>query len=266
MLLESICRSKLCHLIVPISYCHSSNTPRQNQHQSTSIKVKVLHSKHPVHPHSLLPGEKIVHFVRHAEGHHNVAGRLDPAFGYLQESLEDAKLTDEGIKQCEALSEIAEEKVKNVELIIVSPLNRTIQTAKFTFPYLIGKIPVIAVENIRETTGLHPCDRRLSIKEHKQQYDFVNFDEIVHNEDHLYNQYIFREPQPHVVERGRMFVEWLKNRPEKEVIIVSHGSFLHTFFTKVIVPENPNEKTYFNNCEMRSFVVSFDVDNASESA
>jgi hypothetical protein len=39
---------------------------------------------------------KIVHFVRHAQGHHNVAGLLDPVNGYLKDEFEDAGLTELG--------------------------------------------------------------------------------------------------------------------------------------------------------------------------
>ena len=33
-------------------------------------------------------GGKKIHFVRHAQGYHNVAGETDPIFGYLREDLE----------------------------------------------------------------------------------------------------------------------------------------------------------------------------------
>lgn len=255
---EYIIRSKLVSLVVPHAYCFSYNGATNNSTSKTRnhpvAKARVYTGKTD---HTLKPNEKIVHVVRHAEGYHNVAGKIDPAFGYLRESLEDAELTDNGINQCKTLAKKVENAVKNVEMIVVSPLNRTMQTVKYSFPYLLGKVPCIAVEEIRETTGMHPCDRRLSIRHHKPRYEFVNFDEVSHDDDPLYYQYMLREPQVHVIQRAMKFIEWLKHRPEKEIIIVSHGNYLHTFFSKVIVPNDPNDKTYFNNCEMRSFIVAF---------
>jgi hypothetical protein len=46
---------------------------------------------------------KVIHFVRHAQGEHNVAGEKDPA-GYLDEAYEDAILTPHGIAQVRVTS------------------------------------------------------------------------------------------------------------------------------------------------------------------
>ena len=99
---------------------------------------------------------KKIHFVRHAQGFHNVAGETDPIFGYLREDLEDALLTDLGKQQCESLSNIISDDVfKNIKLILVSPMRRTIQTALYSFPKQVknSKVIFLANENIREQTG-----------------------------------------------------------------------------------------------------------------
>ena len=117
---------------------------------------------------------KKIHFVRHAQGfkyilhiiifnfiiilsgYHNVAGETDPIFGYLREDLEDAILTDLGKKQCEDLSNsINDDVFKNINLIFVSPMRRTIQTSLLSFPNQAknSKVIFLANENIREQTG-----------------------------------------------------------------------------------------------------------------
>lgn len=205
------------------------------------------------------PRTKVIHFVRHAEGHHNVSGRNDPLFGYLREDLEDATLTDFGIEQCKALGAKSADIVKGAQLVVVSPLNRTMETASHSFPQLQGKVPWVALENVREQTGLHPCDRRKSITVHKENYKHIDFSGIVHDEDPLYHQYALREPDAHITARVQHFMRWLKERPETEIIVVSHHHYLQMVFRHVVKTAHPSQDDVdFKNCELRSFVVRFE--------
>jgi broad specificity phosphatase PhoE len=201
---------------------------------------------------------KIVHFVRHAEGYHNVAGRVDPLFGYLREDLEDAVLTEVGIAQCKALYADSENRMQNAQLLVVSPMNRTMQTATIGFAHLKGKIPWIAIEDLRERTGLHPCDRRRSISDHRASFGHVDFSFVADDADPLFWKYKLREPNAHVIQRARRFVEWLKERPEKEVIVVSHHGYLLDLMGEVLQTTHPDSDAIdFKNCEMRTFIVRF---------
>lgn len=203
-------------------------------------------------------GDKIIHFVRHAEGEHNVAGREDPLKGYLRPELEDAILTKQGIDQCKQLHSKTQDKLQSVELLVVSPMNRTIQTAMHSFPQFVNTLPWIAVESVREQTGLHPCDRRKPIAVHKVNYSHVNFDHIDSNEDPIYSKYILREPDNDVAARGREFIQWLKARPEKEIIVVTHSAYLRHLFNKVLDIESEADREHYQNCEMRTYVLRAD--------
>lgn len=201
---------------------------------------------------------KIIHFVRHAEGHHNVAGKIDPLFGYRREDLEDSTLTDLGVEQCKNFREANKKSFANAQLLVVSPLRRTMQTATHCFPQLKGSIPWVAVECLREMTGLHPCDRRLSITEHKKNFDHIDFSEIEEDTDPLYYKYTLREPKADVTLRTQQFMEWLKERPETEIIVVSHhGYMMNLFHNSVKTAEPEKDDTPFSNCEIRSFTVHF---------
>eukprot|EP01038_Epipyxis_sp_PR26KG_P005051 gene5051-7049_t len=202
---------------------------------------------------------KVIHFVRHAQGDHNVAGEQDRFYGYLREDLEDANLTTTGIIQCKKLSEKAKHVVSNSQLLLVSPMNRTIQTAKYSFPYLLtkeSKIKWLALESIREQTGLHPCDRRKSISEHKLIYNYIDFSFIENDKDPLYHLYTQREPNHKVVERGNEFMKWLSDQTEDDIIVVTHSAFLRHLFNEVIQVDE-RDKAHFENCEMRSFRITF---------
>jgi len=69
----------------------------------------------------------------------------------LREDLVDASLTDLGLKQCSTLRS-TQNVVKTVarsKLVLVSPMNRTIQTAYACFHGLVN-CPWIAIESLRE--------------------------------------------------------------------------------------------------------------------
>lgn len=73
---------------------------------------------------------KIIHVVRHGQGYHNVAGNVDLK-NYESWDFVDASLTELGWRQTEALHEhLVKTHIRNhVELVVVSPLLRTLQTA-----------------------------------------------------------------------------------------------------------------------------------------
>ena len=115
-------------------------------------------------------------------------------------------------------------------------MQRTLQTASLSFPSLIGKIPWIACEFIRERSGLHPCDRRKNIAEYQPRF----------------------EPRSHVIDRSwHFFAKWLSQREEKEIIVVTHSSFLDITIHDVIKTGEFYDYR-FTNCEVRSFILSLD--------
>jgi phosphohistidine phosphatase SixA len=111
----------------------------------------------PAHnePSALLPpGDKLIHFVRHAQGFHNIDSRP------IHEREPDARLTPEGEAQCAALA--ADVTHLTPELVVASPLTRTLQTATLVFgAHLRGSSPppLIACEHARETVN-YLCDCR----------------------------------------------------------------------------------------------------------
>ena len=108
----------------------------------------------------LQPKEKVIHFVRHAQGFHNVAGEEDYS-NYQSEDHFDAKLTPLGEQQCQHLS--SRSSTLAPDLVVVSPMTRTLQTASISFPNLVDNCPWLAIEHIREASGFHPCDRRQTL-------------------------------------------------------------------------------------------------------
>jgi broad specificity phosphatase PhoE len=205
------------------------------------------------------PLSKIVHFVRHAEGEHNVVGEVDNE-EYKREDLEDAVLSNHGLNQCEELYQrcLQGGSVDDAELLIVSPMRRTLQTAQHSFPHLIGKIPWIAHEMAREQTGIHPCDRRRPISELREEFKMVNFDLVEDELDPLYFLHTeSREPDHNVSARGLKLFEWLGSRPERVIIVVTHSAYLRVVLSNTTnLGQDESHEPHFRNCEMRSFAMN----------
>lgn len=104
-------------------------------------------------------------FLRHGVAHHNFHGA-----DLSSPSLFDPPLTCEGKKS--AID--AGEKIKSwwkekeneecIDLIVCSPLSRTLQTASLAFlpgeDYSDKAVPIFCTENVREAYGMHYPDKR----------------------------------------------------------------------------------------------------------
>lgn len=150
--------------------------------------------------------------------------------------------------------------MKNVEMLLVSPMRRTLATATQSFPELIDGIPWMANELLREMSGSHPCDRRRPILDLKSSFPHVNFSLTVHNEDPLYYAQVGRESPESVTKRQRDFFTWLSERSEGEILIVSHSAYFHNLFQNVLDGDLALEDGrcgVFKNCEMKTYCISF---------
>ncbi|MCJ1271941.1 hypothetical protein MMC22_011846 [Lobaria immixta] len=124
---------------------------------------------------------KLLYMGRHGEGYHNVANAFygTPAWDCYWSKLDgngtsnwsDAHLTENGIQQALKANrfwaqEIATQKIVTPKSYYVSPLDRCLATANYTFsgltlPTYFPFIPVVK-ELLREGIGIHTCDRRSS--------------------------------------------------------------------------------------------------------
>ncbi|XXG56745.1 hypothetical protein AAC387_Pa03g4079 [Persea americana] len=237
---------------------------------------------------SLLPLHhcKTLHLVRHAQGIHNVVGEHNYQ-AYLSPALFDARLTPLGWAQVDNLRKHVHEcgLAKRIDLVITSPLLRTMQTAVGVFgggghvdgvdaaPLMVENAgnsdrpavsslncpPFLAVETCREHLGVHPCDKRRSISEYRPIFPAIDFSLIESEEDVLWKADV-RETIEEVGARGMKFIEWLWTRKEKEIAVVTHSGFLfHTLklFGNDCHPLIKEEiSKHFANCELRSMVLA----------
>lgn len=232
---------------------------------------------------------KKIHFIRHAEGFHNVLTEekgdntclhRDEGRTAQEHALWDARLTSKGIKQAEQLREYLANRPSGsrpftaFDLVVVSPLTRTLETADHIFgparqpgvPAFSAKLdhtgapaPKILVrEECRERWGKYVCDGRRPIREIMPEFPNFDFSEIENDEDLFYTQ-DEREPDELCCERAVLFLEWLNKRPEKCIAVVTHSSFLRHLFMEFGGNTAPDDRDKLKrvaaNCELRSVVM-----------
>ncbi|GMH03242.1 hypothetical protein Nepgr_005081 [Nepenthes gracilis] len=228
---------------------------------------------------------KTLHMVRHAQGFHNVAGEND-CKEHLPYDLFDPSLTQLGWEQVDNFRNHvhASGLSKRIELVITSPMTRTMQTAVGAFggegyidgvdvtPLMVENAcdsgrpaasslncpPFIAVELCREYVGLHLCDKRRSISEYKSLFPAIDFSLIESDEDILWKQEV-GETNEEIAARGIKFMKWLWTRKEKEIAVISHSGFLNNtvdqFGNDCHLLVKSEICSHFANCELRSFVL-----------
>ena len=180
---------------------------------------------------------KLVHIVRHAEGTHNVN------MEYKSEIHVDARLTDKGHAQCQALAARirTDESLQTLRqasetCVVTSPLTRCVQTALHSFPHLIPHVPVLAHEAWRETVNYN-CDRRRHLEKIQKEFPHVDFGGCVDGHDaiwHEYRQRLGDDWDTHmesaelyrVAKRGWEGFRALEGRPESQVVVCTHSAFL----------------------------------------
>lgn len=175
---------------------------------------------------------KVVYWIRHAEGMHQVAPNgaravLDPAL------TPHGKVQALGLSADPALAgALSHVKGERVELVVVSPLRRTMDTALLGFGEALGQsVPWKLDSGALEVPGRIACNKgnatsgKLLLIMHKRwdlldQYkslpgwqarETVEFDDSKNNE------------------RFRDFSDRLASRAEKVIIIVSHSSLIRQY-------------------------------------
>lgn len=184
---------------------------------------------------------KRIYWIRHGESYSNTSE--------LNYNIVDPELTPNGIEQCGRLKKtIKFDKLDDkIDLIVVSPLTRALQSCSNIFDEHYYKINFICVEEIREHID-NLCHKRKTKTELKNQFKYIDFSNL-NNHDYLYHKTKGSETKTEVIQRCKKFLKWLKSRNETNIVVITHGNFLYPMFNNVL--HNIHNKTFFSNCEMR---------------
>jgi broad specificity phosphatase PhoE len=130
--------------------------------------------------------------------------------------------------QCTTLSEALQALPisQEISLIVTSPLTRTLQTATnaLAFLTLLG-VPIIASPLFQETTN-NNIDIGRSASSLTPLFSQVDFSHVEEDEIWPKKDGIYAYSYESLIERGKVAQQWLKERPEKVVAVVSHDGFL----------------------------------------
>ncbi|KAI3933113.1 hypothetical protein MKW92_002269 [Papaver armeniacum] len=204
---------------------------------------------------------KTLHLVRHAQGVHNVEGEKDFS-AYKSEEFFDAQLTPLGWEQVDNLHKHVHEcgLDKKVELVIVSPLLRTLQTA-------VGSFGPVRYADEKDFTPLMMANAGNSYRSTISSSNtppFVAVElcraQFIEDEEDVLWQADVRESREAVAARGMKFINWLWTRKEKEIAIVTHRGFLRQTLAELGDDCHPTVqkeiRNPFGNCELRSVVIT----------
>lgn len=161
------------------------------------------------------------HCVRHAQGFHNL--------NHANHSIPDPLLTPLGEEQCANLQKKFPYH-SSVDLVVASPLKRTIYTALLGFCDDIAQkdLRVIALPELQETSDL-PCDTGSDFEELRREFEGKPVDLSLVKGGWNSKAGVWASTSNRINARAREARRWLRDRDEHDVVVVTHGGFLHYF-------------------------------------
>ncbi|KAL9041242.1 MAG: hypothetical protein Q9214_004176 [Letrouitia sp. 1 TL-2023] len=178
------------------------------------------------------------------KGYHNLA--------MTNESLHDPSLTPHGEEQCRTLSDRFPSHNK-IDLIVTSPIRRCIYTSLLCFkPALKRGVRVVALPEIQETSDL-PCDTGSDLETLSQEFkDQEAVDLTLVHEGWNSKEGKWLPTSDAIEARCREARRWLEARPEKEIVVVTHGGLLH-YLTEDWTESGKFSGTGWENTEFRTY-------------
>lgn len=158
-----------------------------------------------------------LHLVRHAQGLHNLCD--------ANTKIPDPDLTPLGEKQCSELQKKFPHH-HGVDLIVSSPIRRTLYTALLSFENDIKtkQLAIIALPELQETSDL-PCDTGSPPSKLANEFANHNIDLTHVHEGWNVKTGKWSPDKEAITKRAQEAREWLAQRPEKEIVVVTHGSY-----------------------------------------
>ena len=187
--------------------------------------------------------KKKIYCIRHGLAFHNI---LFDKIGKIAYTLyQDTPLVHEGYLQADSLSK-EWNKINDIDLVLVSPLIRTIQTCNTIFGSRLNT-NIISLECLKEYPqgGNEIVNKRKSKNLLKKNAKYINFSLLDNNITWNDN----KEEIDSLRNRINDLKKFINSRHEKNIAIVSHTSFLQMLLYDSLDKENELEhcKPYLLN-------------------
>lgn len=165
---------------------------------------------------------KLLYLIRHGRALHNDNYLKYGEKTFYDPKFKDTRLTNIGHGQSNFLNKNWN-KINDIDLVLVSPLYRTLQTAENIFKNV--DVPIIALEDLREYPyNSQTCNYRsnkITIENDFPHIDFNNISVV----DEKFN--IKETETIQSLENRIMNInKYIQNRKENTICIVSHSIFL----------------------------------------
>ena len=162
-----------------------------------------------------------LYLIRHGKALHNELYEIIGVHAFRAPEVIDSPLTNVGHQQARVLAETIHEK--NIDLVLVSPLMRALQTAHGIFKDT--NIPIRCLECLREyPIGEDTCNQRSDISLLKVRFPKIDFSKIEIDEDILWTE--TRETRENLQKRVDEAKRYIKTLPETKIAVVSHNGFI----------------------------------------
>ena len=140
---------------------------------------------------------------------------------------------------------------QQIDLLLASPLRRALRTCSIAFqPGIDRGLKIVALPMAEEASDA-PCDTGSELEVLQAEFpEKIDFDHVKHGWWVHEGEFAF-EPKA-LISRAANLRRWIKARPEKEVVLVSHGFFNH--FLTGDVDEEANQTTpWWGESELRTY-------------
>lgn len=185
---------------------------------------------------------KVFFIGRHGEGFHNVAevkyGTKEWNNYWSKENGDgeliwgpDPELTTLGKEQAKAAHDAWKQECKfNIPIpgkLYCSPLTRAIHTNKITFDSIIPESQrTMIIENLRETNGVHTCDKRRTRTYIEQTFPGFDIEDGLIEEDTLWDPEV-RETHAEMDTRMRRVLDMIFDKDQEQFIsFTAHGGIV----------------------------------------
>lgn len=209
--------------------------------------------------------------VRHGQAQHNPRAEvakdngcsMEEFFALMREDdVLDARLTEIGKEQAQA-ARLANDVSESIQLVVSSTLSRAIETADHVIPPSSSSHERISLDIFREVSGDMLNAKRRTRTELSARFPAWSFDAVA-EEDGLWTPEM--ENLDDAAERGYLGLKWLLERPEENILLVSHGGILRYLMERhplIVVrdarslPVDKPAISRFGNCEMRNYRIAW---------
>ncbi|CAF0734571.1 unnamed protein product [Adineta steineri] len=210
-----------------------------NNNNNNSMTDLLMPAKKQTTTNEQKSSSKTLFLIRHGQ---SLANRdYDESSAYR-----DAGLTEQGIAQARALQK--ELDALQLDLVVVSPLTRALQTCQNALPPSYSG-PILVLSEIAEIcSSYYSCGQKRNIIQPKfpDTFDWTNIpmDGIWWWQ---YDQKRQSETDGYTRERMQKFRNFIQERPEQRIAVFAHGDYLYEF--------QEGKRSYPANCQVTAYKI-----------